>query len=102
MATPTFLADLGAVVDRPGLLLPSDDLSRFEREWRGRFQSLALGVARPATPEMLADVVACCQRHRVGMVPQGGNTGLVGGAVARGDRRELIISLERMRRVREL
>jgi FAD/FMN-containing dehydrogenase len=102
VAGPSFLADLRAVVDEPGLLLPSADLSRFESEWRGRFKSSALAVARPATPEMLADVVCCCRRHRVGMVPQGGNTGLVGGAVARGDRRELIISLERMRKVREL
>lgn len=95
-----FLSDLAGLLDRPGLLVPGDDLARYESEWRGRYDSRALAVARPADVEMLAGLVACCVRHRVAMVPQGGNTGLVGGAVACGDRRELLISLERLRSVR--
>ncbi|MEE4295926.1 MAG: FAD-binding oxidoreductase [Wenzhouxiangella sp.] len=97
-----FLSELGAVLDPSGLLLPGDDLHRFEREWRGRFTSRPIAVARPLDSGMLARVVQCCRKHSVAMVPQGGNTGLVGGAVACGERRELIVSLERMRRVREL
>ncbi len=101
-AAQNCLSELGALLDPPGLLLPGDDLRRFEKEWRGRFTSRPLAVARPRDTNMLAEVVACCCRRRVAMVPQGGNTGLVGGAVACGERRELIISLERMRAVRSL
>jgi FAD/FMN-containing dehydrogenase len=100
--TGTFLSELDALLDERGLLLPDQDLARYEREWRGRYESRALAVARPADAQMLAAVVACCIRHRVAMVPQGGNTGLVGGAVARGERRELLISLERLGSVRDL
>ena len=96
------LARLRDLLGVEGLLLPDADLSRYEREWRGRFESRPLAVARPADTAQLAELVAVCAEQRIPMVPQGGNTGLVGGAVAQGERRELIISLERMRRVREL
>ncbi|MEE4637140.1 MAG: FAD-binding oxidoreductase [Wenzhouxiangella sp.] len=97
-----FLSDLAALLDERGLLLPGQDLARYESEWRGRYESRALAVARPVDVDMLAAVVACCIRHRIAMVPQGGNTGLVGGAVTQGDRRELLISLERLDSVRDL
>ncbi len=100
--TDAFLAELAGLLDGPGLRLPGEDLARYESEWRGRYESRPLAVARPADAAMLAALVKCCARHRIGMVPQGGNTGLVGGAVARGDRRELLISLERLRAVRDL
>ena len=97
-----FLSELGHLLDSPGLLLPSDDLARYESEWRGRYRSRPLAVARPADTHALAALVACCARYRVAMVAQGGNTGLVGGAVAQGEREQLLISLERMRAVRDL
>ncbi len=96
------LTRLRELLGEQGLLLPSEDLSRYEREWRGRYASRALAVARPADTRTLARLVAICAEHRLPMVPQGGNTGLVGGAVARGDRAELIVSLDRMRRLRRL
>ena len=96
------LSSLQELLGPDGLLLPDHDLSRYEREWRGRYTSRPLAVARPAGIAELAGLVRICVEHRLPMVPQGGNTGLVGGAVARGERRELIVSLERMRRVRKL
>lgn len=94
------LAHLRAALGTDGLLLPDQDLSRYEREWRGRFASQAMAVARPADLAQLAATVRLCADHRLPMVPQGGNTGLVGGAVAQGEREQVIISLERLRRVR--
>ena len=90
---------LNEVLGAEGLLLPHQDLARYEREWRGRFASSALAVARPASTGQLARVVAICAEMGLSMVPQGGNTGLVGGAVACGERAQLIVSLERMRRI---
>ncbi len=90
------------VLGRDGLYLPDQDIARYEREWRGRFRSRPLAVARPEDTGQLAALVRVCAEHGVAMVPQGGNTGLVGGAVARGERAELIVSLERMRKIRRL
>ena len=96
------LSSLQDFLGPSGLLLPEQDLSRYEREWRGRFASRALAVARPADTAQLARVVGICAEHDLPMVPQGGNTGLVGGAVACGERAELIVSLERMQRIRRM
>ncbi len=98
--TASFLDQLEAVLDKPGLLRPGDGLERYESEWRGRYRSRALAVARPQDVSVLAAVVACCARHQIPVVAQGGNTGLVGGAVACGERRELLLSLDRMTAVR--
>ncbi|TVS12487.1 MAG: FAD-binding oxidoreductase [Wenzhouxiangella sp.] len=96
------LSKLRGLLGPGGVLTPSDDLSRYEQEWRGRYRSLALAVARPCTTGELSGLVEICAAHRIAMVPQGGNTGLVGGAVACGERRELIVSLERMRSIRSI
>jgi FAD/FMN-containing dehydrogenase len=88
----------------PGSVLrpERDDLAAYEREWRGRYHSKALAVLRPDTPESLSIMVKACTAEGVAMVPQGGNTGLVGGAVARGDRTEVIVQLGRMKAIRHL
>src|SRR5688500_1068111 len=59
-------------------------------------------VVRPASTQEVSRVVALCAREGVAIVPQGGNTGLVGGSVPSGARREVLVSLSRMNRVRAL
>src|SRR5699024_10352626 len=63
------------------------------------YQSQALAVVRPATTEEVAFIVSECRAHQVPIIPQGGNTGLVGGSVAQG---EIILSLGRLNRIRKL
>lgn len=79
-----------------------DDLDSYETEWRGRYHSSALAVIRPDSTSALSEVVKACTKAGVAMVPQGGNTGLVGGAVTRGDREEVIIQLGRMKTIRRV
>ncbi|QOC22483.1 FAD-binding oxidoreductase [Wenzhouxiangella sp. AB-CW3] len=79
-----------------------DDIERYVHEPRGRYRGQPLAVVRPGSTQEVAAVVALCRDAGVAIVPQGGNTGLVGGAAAGLGRRELIVSLERMRAVREL
>src|SRR3974390_3179571 len=57
-------------------------------------------LVRPASTEEGSRVLACCQAARVGVVPQGGRTGLSGGAVSRAG--EVIVSLERLNKVESL
>ena len=68
-------------------------------EQRGLYQSSALAVVRPATTAEVAFVVRECRARGVAIVPQGGNTGLVGGAVAQGG---IVLALGRVNRVRDL
>ena len=67
---------------------------RYERDVTGRFGGSAMAVARPGTVDEVAAVLALCSAMGTGVVPQGGNTGLVGGGVPRGG--ELVLSLARL------
>ncbi|MEQ8166204.1 MAG: FAD-binding oxidoreductase, partial [Alphaproteobacteria bacterium] len=77
-------------------------LERYLSEQRGRYESVAPFVARPATADEVAETVFICAEARCAVIPQGGNTGLVGGAVVTRDRPGILLSLERLRHVREI
>ncbi|MEL4178275.1 FAD-binding oxidoreductase [Roseateles sp. PN1] len=79
-----------------------EDLSAFEKDWRGRYQGRALAVASPSSTEQVAAVVRLCAAHGVSIVPQGGNTGLVGGGVPDASGSQILLSLRRLQAVREL
>jgi len=66
----------------------------YEIDWTRRFSGAALAVVRPGTTDEVAAVLRACSDAGVGVVPQGGNTGLVGGSVPRGG--EVVLSLLRL------
>jgi len=71
-------------------------------DWRRQYAAAALCVVRPGSTEEVARVVALCAREGIAVVPQGGNTGLVGGSVPTGVRPEIVLSLARMNRIHAL
>ena len=77
-------------------------MAPYLEEWRGRYRSETPLVLLPATTAEVAAVVAECRELGIGIVPQGGNTGLCGGAVAGGDGLQVILSLRRLNRIRQL
>ena len=83
-------------------LLSSGDLSAFERDWRGRYAGRALAVARPSATEQVARVLQLCSLYGVSLVPQGGNTGLVGGSSPDESGQQLLLNLGRMNRIRHI
>ncbi len=83
-------------------VLVGGDLSAWELDWRRRFQGKALAVVRPADTAQVVAVMRACAAHGASVVPQGGNTGLVGGGVPDASGRQVLISLQRMNRVRGL
>ena len=93
------LAPLRALLGEAGLRV-GGDLSAYERDWRGRYPGRALAVALPASTAEVAAVVQLCAEHGTSLVPQGGNTGLVGGSTPDDSGRQIVLSLARMRRVR--
>lgn len=91
---------LTGIVDERGLLTTAEAMAGYLREWRGRFAPEAMAVVRPASTNEVAAVVAACAGAGVAIVPQGGNTGVVGGAVASAD--QIVVSLDRMDHVRNV
>jgi FAD/FMN-containing dehydrogenase len=83
-------------------VLTEGDLSAFERDWRRRWHGKALAVVRPGSAVEVAAVVRLCADAHVAIVPQGGNTGLVGGGVPDATGTQVLLSLQRMNRVRLL
>jgi len=83
-------------------VLTEGDLSSYELDWRRRFRGRALAVVRPADTAQVAAVVKLCAAHRVSLVPQGGNTGLVGGSVPDATGTQVLLSLTRLNRIRQI
>jgi len=71
-------------------------------DWRGRFHGSAEAILAPASTEEVAAIVTLAAEHRVALVPQGGNTGMVGGATPPADGSALLLSLRRMNRIRSI
>jgi FAD/FMN-containing dehydrogenase len=83
------------------------DLQAHERDWRGRVRGRALAVVRPGSTDEVAAVVRACANARaqglpVSIVAQGGNTGLVVGSTPDDSGQQIVLSVSRMNRVREL
>jgi FAD/FMN-containing dehydrogenase len=97
----TLLDDLAAAVG-PAHVLHQGDLSAWERDWRRRWHGRALAVVRPASTAEVAAVVQACARHGTAVVPQGGNTGLVGGGVPDASGTQVLLSLKRLNRIRAI
>ena len=83
-------------------VLSDGDLSAYETDWRKRYRGRALAVVRPADTAQVAEVVRLCAAHGASLVPQGGNTGLVGGGVPDDSGRQVLLSLTRLNRIRAI
>ncbi|ABM94382.1 FAD-binding oxidoreductase [Methylibium petroleiphilum] len=86
----------------PAQVLTDGDRSAWEIDWRKRYHGKALAVVRPGSAAEVAAVVRACVAHGTSLVPQGGNTGLVGGGVPDGSGRQVLLSLARLNRVRAI
>lgn len=101
-ATPTALLDaLRHIVGAPHVLC-SGDLAAWEMDWRQRERGKALAVVRPSTTAEVAAVVKACAAHGASIVPQGGNTGMVVGSTPDASGSQVVLSMNRMNRVRVL
>ena len=83
-------------------VLTEGDLSKYELDWRKRYRGKALAVVRPGNAAEVSTVVKLCFERSVGVVVQGGNTGLVGASVPDASGTQLLLSLTRLNHIREL
>jgi FAD/FMN-containing dehydrogenase len=85
----------------PGAMLTEpSDRAAFETDWRKLYNHPALCVVLPETTEQVAEIVKLCAASGTQIVPQGGNTGLVAGGVPSSSGNQIILSLSRMRKIR--
>ena len=89
---------LAAIVGPEHALVDADLRAGYERDWTGRFVGTCSAVVRPGSVDEVAAVLAWCDERLVAVVPQGGNTGLVGGGVpaAEPPRPTVVLSLRRL------
>ncbi len=96
----SLLDDLRATVGERHLLLDPSLRAGYETDWTRRFTGTALAVARPASADEVGSVLRACADAGVGVVPQGGNTGLVGGSVPRDG--EVVLSTLRLSAIEDV
>lgn len=84
------------------VLTDEAEMARFCRDWHGDVTSAAMAVIRPRSTAGVSEAVRVCQMLGLSIVPQGGNTGLVLGATPDQPEKQVVISLERMNRIRNI
>jgi FAD/FMN-containing dehydrogenase len=96
------LARLEAIAGAKHVIADVPGMEGFLREPRGRFHGLALCVVQPGSTREIAEVLKLCDETTTPIVPQGGNTGLVGGQIPLGPGEQIVLSLGRMTALREI
>ncbi len=100
--TPAVLEALRSIVGDKGLILDDRGKQPFVTDWRGSIVGTAAVVVRPADTEEVSKVVKLCHEHGIAIVPQAGNTGLMGGATPYPNHAGILLSVGRMNKVVEI
>ncbi|MET1113046.1 MAG: FAD-binding oxidoreductase [Allosphingosinicella sp.] len=101
-ASPALLDSLAALLGPRGFSRDAGVLEPWLSDWRGRYRGRAAALLSPASTEEVKAIVARCAGEGVALVPQGGNTSMVGGATPDSGGGALLLSLRRMNRIRSL
>lgn len=90
------LSEFRAILGPKGYSDEPDMIAPWLTDWRGRFTGTAPALLSPANTHEVAAVVKLAAQHRISLVPQGGNSGMVAGATPDTSGQQLILSLRRM------
>ena len=101
-ASATVVDRLQQIVGAAHVLTADADVAPYVVDWRGRYHGVARAVVRPASSAEVAAVVEACAQARTPIVPQGGNTGMCGAATPDRGGDAIVLSLGRMRAIREI
>lgn len=97
-----FLDRLAGLLGPKGYTIDPDSMAPWLTDWRGKYTGHAAAMLSPASTEEVAAVVRLCAEEQVALVPQGGNSGMVGGATPDATGDQLLLSLRRMNRMRSI
>jgi FAD/FMN-containing dehydrogenase len=101
-AQAQFIAAAGQKLGPKGVITDPREIEPWVTDWRGRVHGAAPAILAPASTEKVAEIVRLATEHRVPIVPQGGNTGMAGGATPPADGSALLLSMRRMNRIRSI
>lgn len=96
------LTQLAAIVGEKGVLTTSLDMEPYLHEWRDLYHGRTPIVLRPSTVAQVSAILKLAHEERLSIVPQGGNTGLVGGQIPFESGDEIVLSLDRMKAIRSV
>ena len=97
-----FIEKASAIIGATRVLTEPLDTEGYQRDWRDRYRGHAIAVLLPGSTEEVSRLIRLCSDMDVAVVPQAGNTGLTGGAIASDDRPTVILNVSRLNRVREI
>lgn len=97
-----FLEAAATLLGPRGLTRDADLMTPWLTDWRGRYTGRALALASPASTDEVAALVKLCANHGVPIVPQGGNSGMCGGATPDAEGQAILVSLRRMNTIRRI
>jgi len=100
--SPAALRALSDLLGPKGFTTDPDIMSPWLTDWRGKYRGAAAAMLSPADSAETAALVKICAEYGLPLVPQGGNSGMVGGATPDASGAQLLVSMRRMNRVREI
>jgi FAD/FMN-containing dehydrogenase len=100
--SPHLIEQFIALLGPAGVVTDPEALQPYCSDWLGKWQGATPVVLRPASTEQVSAAVRLCHANNLPIVPQGGNTGMSGGAIPDTSGAQVVLSLERMKRIREV
>ncbi len=100
--TPDWLNSMAEVVGPKGFTRDAEEMQPWLTDWRGRYTGKALALVSPASTAEVSDIVKIADKHSISLVPQGGNSGMAGGATPDSEGQSVLLSLRRMNRIRDI
>ncbi|SIN59660.1 FAD/FMN-containing dehydrogenase [Parasphingorhabdus marina DSM 22363] len=97
-----WLKKMETVVGNKGLSQSEDDMAPWLTDWRGRYTGAAQALVSPGCTEEVAEIIRIAAEYRIAIVPQGGNSGMVGGATPDKSGQSVLLSLRRMNNIRNI
>ena len=100
--TVNWQEQMQSVVGAKGFTSAADDMSPWLTDWRGRYTGAAAAMISPGNTQETAEILKIANENSVAIVPQGGNSGMVGGATPDDSGQSILLSLRRMNRIRAI
>jgi len=96
------IAEAERLLGARAVVTDASEIEPWLTDWRGRVHGAAPAMLAPASTEEVAEIVRLAAKHRVPLVPQGGNTGMAAGAIPPADGSAILLSMRRMNRIRSI
>ena len=100
--TEKFCDAAAQLLGNKGFTRDFDAMQPWLTDWRSRYSGQAIAMASPASTQEVSDLVKLCAKHGVPIVPQGGNSGMCGGATPDDSGEAIVLSLRRMNAIHEI